>query len=100
MPEKAYVDSGVILVCFLLPLIILNIHLVELVAQPYVKTSVSSTFKWCEHNASLLYRIAQIAFFNPVWYDELITKGLVKHHQNPRYRPFDEDFKEAFGCDL
>ena len=76
------------------------IHLVELVAQPYVKTSVSSTFKWCEHNASLLYRIAQIAFFNPVWYDELITKGLVKHHQNPRYRPFDEDFKEAFGCDL
>ena len=76
------------------------IHLVQLVAQPYVKTSVASTLHWCKHNSSLLYRVFQIALLQPNWFNELLQEGLEKHRGNPRYKPFEDDFQGTFLSSL
>lgn len=70
-----------------------RIHLVQLANQPYVKTSVISTLKWAEHNASLVYRLALIMMESPDYLDEILLKGKIKHNTNSRYRPFDDDFR-------
>lgn len=73
-----------------------DIHFVEFVSQPYVRTSVIKTVAWAEQNASLLYRISQFALKDPERYRDILLNGQHKHRNNKRYRAWDDDFAQTY----
>lgn len=92
-----------------LPLIIQNIHLVELgeepelielVSQPYIPADAVRIMKYSDRMATYLYKFFKLAALNPQWYQDVLREGRKRYLSNIRNLSFENELLSDYGFEV
>lgn len=75
-------------------------ELVEIVSQPYIPVDVTRIMKYSARMSSYLYKVMQLAAYNPQWYNDIIKDGRIKALHNRRNLSFESELIDCYGFNV
>ena len=79
------------------PLIIQNIHFVELVTTPYIEKSVNNTKNWVLSLSKAFYAVFALFQADPAFKDEALRAGYSKYCNDFKYVSFQRELENMNG---